>query len=153
MAWQKNHPFKQGTQKKKMIPVVLCSKSSEALFLCSFQIIQIGNNDTACKRTPDPPLTKPLPQHSNHSITLLGRTITPNRYKTREDNSQQIHNVATNGQTLLTILTHVMPINHGNSTTVKVVQYKNLTQCISPCEKCYLSLDMSLPNTISTKSS
>ena len=152
MAWQKNHPIKQGMQ-KKLTSVVLCSKSSKAFQLCSFQIIQIGNNGTACKRTPDPPLTKPSPEHSNNSITLLGRTITPNRQKTREDNPQQIHNVASNGQTLLTILTHVTPINHDNSTTAKVVQCKNLTQCISPCEKCYLSLDMSLPNTISTKSS
>ena len=37
------------------------TKSSKALLLCSFQIIQIGNNGTACKRTPDPPLTKPSP--------------------------------------------------------------------------------------------
>ena len=55
------------------------TKSSKALLLCSFQIIQIGNNGMACKRTPDQPLTKPSPQHSNNSITLLGRTITPNR--------------------------------------------------------------------------
>ena len=34
------------------------TKSSKALLLCSFQIIQIGNNGTACKRTPDQPLTK-----------------------------------------------------------------------------------------------
>ena len=44
------------------------TKSSKALLLCSFQIIQIGNNGTACKRTPIHLWQSPHPtlQQLNH---------------------------------------------------------------------------------------